>query len=70
MAKGNHHIKEKVLSVFVHKISATITNGTDNIILSRFVGLIAVGQYSNYNMIISSVQTMVDLVIEGIKIQY
>ena len=59
------NIKEKVLSVFVHKISATITNGTDNIILSRFVGLIAVGQYSNYNMIISSVQTMVDLVIEG-----
>lgn len=41
-------------AMMMHKIGGVIVNSTDNIILSRFVGLVAVGIYSNYYLIISA----------------
>jgi O-antigen/teichoic acid export membrane protein len=38
-----------------HKIGGTVLNSTDNIILSSFVGLVAVGIYSNYSLILSGI---------------
>jgi len=37
-----------VKSIFMHKIGAVITNQTDNIVISSFLGLVAVGAYGNY----------------------
>lgn len=37
-----------------HKVGGTILTGTDNIILSKCVGIVATGVYSNYSMILSS----------------
>lgn len=37
-----------------HKIGSTVLNSTDNIVLSKWVGLISTGIYSNYSMVISS----------------
>jgi len=37
-----------VKSIFMHKIGAVITNQTDNIVISAFLGLVAVGAYGNY----------------------
>lgn len=41
-----------------HKIGGIILNGTDNLVLSSFVGLIATGIYSNYALVISGINTM------------
>jgi O-antigen/teichoic acid export membrane protein len=49
-----HNLK----SIVVEKIVGFIYTSTDNIIISRFVGLASVGILSNYNLIISTVQTM------------
>lgn len=38
-------------AMMMHKIGSTLVNSTDNIILSKFVGLLSVGIYSNYLMI-------------------
>lgn len=51
-------IFKKVKALFCHKIGAFIILGTDNIIISKFLGLNVVGLYSNYYMIINSVQTL------------
>lgn len=38
-------------AMMMHKIGGTIVSSTDNILLSKFVGLIEVGLYSNYFLI-------------------
>lgn len=48
-------IKLKVKGSIFHKLGAYVVYGTDNILVSKFVGLSAVGIYSNYSLIISSV---------------
>lgn len=48
-------IFQKVRALFFHKIGGFIVLGTDNIIISKFIGIIEVGLYSNYYMIIDAV---------------
>ena len=48
-------IKKNVSAVFVYKVGSVVTNGTDNIVISKFIGLISVGLYSNYLLIANSV---------------
>lgn len=51
-------IFKKVKALFFHKIGSFIVLGTDNIIISKFLGIISVGLYSNYNLIMNAVQTL------------
>lgn len=51
-------IKNRVKALFIHKTSAAITNGTDNIIISSFFGLKLVGLYTNYNYIIYTITVL------------
>ena len=39
-----------------HKIGSTVVSSTDNIIMSMYVGMTAVGMYSNYSLIIQVIQ--------------
>lgn len=48
----------KVKALFFHKIGGFIVLGTDNILISKYLGLAVVGLYSNYYMIINAVQTL------------
>ncbi len=41
-------------AMMMHRIGGTIVNSTDNIILSKYVGLVQVGLYSNYYLITSA----------------
>ena len=36
-----------------HKIGGTVLSSTDNLIISKYVGIIATGLYSNYSMVLS-----------------
>lgn len=52
-------ITKKVKALFVHKIAGFVVTGTDTILISYFLGgLVTVGYYSNYMLIISSVTTV------------
>ena len=51
-------IKKKVMALFVHQIGAFCVNGTDNLIISKFLGLVYVGLYSNYFLIINSISSL------------
>ena len=48
-------IAEKIKALFFHKIGEVMLLGTDSIIISRFLGVIWVGLYSNYNMIVNAI---------------
>lgn len=48
-------IKKDVGALVIYKVGTLSLNSTDNIIISKFVGLITVGSYSNYVLITSSV---------------
>ncbi|MGX6445627.1 lipopolysaccharide biosynthesis protein [Neobacillus sp. K501] len=61
--KGNKEIlprKEKrkvfqnVKDLFISRVSGTVTNSTDNVLISVFVNTIEVGIYSNYALIINA----------------
>lgn len=51
-------IKKKVSGAFFHKIGSFVVLGTDNLLISRFLGLVTVGIYSNYYLVISSIQNI------------
>lgn len=53
-------IKKKVKALLVHKVGTFVVLGTDNIIISVFLGVAEVGLYSNYYAIISAVQNLLN----------
>lgn len=47
-------------ATLLHKIGGTVLTATDNLVLSKFIGLVATGIYSNYSLIISSLAGILD----------
>lgn len=58
-------IYTKIKALFFHKIGAFVVLGSDNIIISKFLGLVTVGLYSNYYMIINAIQTIFSQIIQS-----
>lgn len=58
----NPTIKQKILqntrALVMHKVGGVIVFGTDNLLMSSFVGVWAVGLYSNYQMIINALNAV------------
>ena len=50
-AKLEKDIFKKIKALLLHKIGTFIVLGSDNIIISKFIGLVEVGLYSNYYLI-------------------
>ncbi|PJN91801.1 lipopolysaccharide biosynthesis protein [Bacillus sp. mrc49] len=50
---------KNLYALFLYKVSGVVINGTDNIIISKYVGIIQVGIYSNYLLIISTLSTFI-----------
>lgn len=56
----SREIKKNTLAMLFHKIGTVIVNGTDNVIISKFVGLASVGMYSNYWLVVTSLNAVYD----------
>jgi len=59
-------IYSNVLSVLLYKISGTLLNGTDNILISMIIGTVFVGYYSNYLLVINSISVFVSIVFSSV----
>ena len=59
-------ITKNVKAMLMHKIGTVLVLSTDNIILSKYVGIVAVGIYSNYYLIISALQIVLYQVFDSI----
>ncbi|WP_289129063.1 oligosaccharide flippase family protein [uncultured Clostridium sp.] len=60
------NINKNVKAMFFHNIGGYLVSSTDNILISAFVGLKAVGLYSNYTMVISQLSNLLSPIINGI----
>ena len=60
------NIINRVKALIIHKISAAVTNGTDNILISIFLGISTVGLYTNYNYIFSAVKKLFSNIVSSI----
>lgn len=60
------NITKNVKAMFLHNIGGYLVFSTDNILISAFVGLKAVGLYSNYTMVISQLSNLLAPIINGI----
>ncbi len=59
-------IRKNVFAMLFHKVGATVVNSTDNILMSKFVGIISVGLYSNYYMITNALVLVTNQIFEAI----
>ncbi|MES7204602.1 hypothetical protein U6Q21_12580, partial [Cutibacterium acnes] len=59
-------VKEKIKAMFLHNFGVYVSNGTDNLLISSFIGISMVGIYSNYAMIISQLNALLTPIMSGI----
>ena len=55
-----------IKALFLHNVGSYCVFGTDNILISAFIGVKAVGIYSNYTMIISQLSALISTILNGI----
>ena len=55
-----------IKAMFLNRLGVTVVKFTDTIIISRFLGVIEVGLYSNYQMITSSLTTIITQIFTSI----
>lgn len=58
-------IFKRVKALFYHKIGSVIISGTDNIIISSFLGIVQVGLYTNYYYVINACSTLFGQIISA-----
>lgn len=58
-------IFSNVKAMFMYQIGHVVLSGTDNIIISAFIGIVAVGLNSNYFLIISAVSSILGQIMNG-----
>lgn len=59
-------LKKNIRALLMHKIGLVVLNSSDNIIISRFIGVLSVGLYSNYSLITNAVKSTFDMIIGAI----
>lgn len=57
-----HTIIKNIKAMFFHKIGDYCINGTDNIVISVFISIQAVGFYSNYTLLINTVNAIIMII--------
>lgn len=59
-------IRKDVKALAIYKIGSISLNSTDNIIISKFIGLLSVGYYSNYYLLSTTVSNFLSTIFSNI----
>lgn len=60
------YLKKNLTGMMTAKLGGIIVNGTDNLLLSYYVGLTAVGMYANYTMLISGLTQIITQLVSSV----
>ena len=52
-------IKKNIGALMLHKVGSYVVTSTDNIIITKYIGLIVTGVYSNYSLIINMINNFI-----------
>lgn len=63
-------IKKNVKAMMFHKVGDYCINGTDNIIISNMINVSTVGYYSNYNMIITMINSIITMIYNNLTASF
>ncbi len=64
--KDKKKLFDNIRAMFMHNIGEVVVFGTDNILISAFIGVYWVGLYANYVLITGMIKTMVGLIFNAI----
>lgn len=64
--EDKENIFTNIKAMMMHKVGEVVINNTDNLIISAFVGIVEVGKYSNYYLVIESISQVLNQVFQGI----
>lgn len=64
-AAEKREIHRNIAALAMHRLGAVIINNTDNLLISRFAGIASVGIYSNYYLVIYSIQQVLARLFQG-----
>lgn len=64
--KEKKKIYQNIRAMMMHKVGGVVVNNTDNVILSACTGLLSVGSYSNYYLVIGAVGRILYQIFQGI----
>lgn len=59
-------LKRNVGAMVFHKVGTIVVTGTDNILISKFIGLTVTGLYSNYALVLNALKLIVSQVFKSI----
>lgn len=59
-------IKTKIKALLLHKVGSYTLSSTDNLIISKLIGIVMVGIYSNYSLIINMISSFIYLLISNV----
>lgn len=59
-------IKKNVFAMMFHKIGSIIRDSTDNLLISKFIGVITTGIYSTYAMIAKAISNLISQVFSAV----
>ena len=65
-AQESQTLRRNISAQFMHRVGGIVVFSSDNIIISKFVGLMETGMYSNYTLILSSVNGILNRMISGV----
>lgn len=58
-------LSQNIRAMFMHKIGSLVVGSTDNIVISKFVGLTVLANYVNYQTVIGAFQSIVCMIMNG-----
>lgn len=61
-AETKKNLSKSIKAMFMHKVGRSFINSIDSIIISTFVGVVALGEYSNYIVILNSMTNVIKLI--------
>ena len=59
-------LKKNTSALIIYRVGTVALNGTDNIIISKFVGIVMVGIYSNYLLIVNAITKIISQIFDAI----
>lgn len=64
-SETKHNIVTNMKALFINQLGGYFMHSTDNIIISAFIGVSTIGYYSNYTLIISTINTIIKQILSG-----
>ena len=63
-------IKVNIKSLMLHKVGSYVLTATDNLVISKFIGIVTVGIYSNYVLIHSAISNFIYMFVNNVTASF